>query len=124
MNTTIKMLPGECWYGLATIHGTKFPLNETSEYSWHPTQDFTGNQESPILLSSLGRYLWSEFPYDVDVSQGLIRITNAADDLILSEGHGTLRGAFLPHPKIISRPMVKSLLRTSFSNPSTTPGPN
>ena len=99
MNMTIPMLPGECWYGLATIHGTKFPLNETSEYSWHPTQDFTGNQESPILLSSLGRYLWSEFPYDVDVSQGLIRITNAADDLILSAGHGTLRGAFLAASK-------------------------
>ena len=99
MNMTIPMLPGECWYGLATIHGTKFPLNETSEYSWHPTQDFTGNQESPILLSSLGRYLWSEFPYDVDVSQGLIRITNAADDLILSAGHGTLCGAFLAASK-------------------------
>lgn len=95
MNMTVTMLLGECWYGLATIHGTRLPLKETSEYSWHPTQDFTGNQESPILLSSKGRYLWSEFPYDVDVSRGEIRITNAADDLILSEGHGTLRGAFL-----------------------------
>lgn len=95
MNTTITMLNGEHWYGLATEHGTAFPLNETSEYSWHPTKNYTGNQESPILLSSLGRYLWSDSPYDVDVAQGVIRITNAADDFILSEGHGTLRGAFL-----------------------------
>ena len=95
MHTTIQMHPGERWYGLAAVHGTTFPLHEGSEYSWHPTKHYTGNQESPILLSSMGRYLWSDFPYDIDVKEGVIQITNAADDFILSEEHTTLREAFL-----------------------------
>ena len=99
MDMKIIMLDGEHWYGLAATHGTDFPLNAQSSYSWHPTADFTGNQESPVLLSSAGRYLWSESPYDVDVADGVISVTNAADDLVLSEGHGTLREAFLDDSK-------------------------
>ena len=95
MDMKITMLEGEHWYGLAAVHGTKFPLNARSSYSWHPTQNYTGNQESPILLSSRGRYLWSEKPYDADVADGVISVTNAAEDFVLSEGHGTLRAAFL-----------------------------
>ena len=72
MDMKITMLEGEHWYGLAAVHGTKFPLNARSSYSWHPTQNYTGNQESPILLSSRGRYLWSEKPYDADIADGVI----------------------------------------------------
>jgi len=94
MDMKITMLEGEYWYGMAAIHGTKFPLNAQSSYAWHPTANYTGNQESPILLSSKGRYLWSDKPYDVDVENGVITVTNAAEDFVLSEGHGTLRAAF------------------------------
>ena len=31
----------------------------------------------------------------MDVADGVISITNAAEDFVLSEGHGTLRDAFL-----------------------------
>ena len=95
MEQKITMLPGEFWYGLATAQGTSFPLSQESTYSYHPTQTCTVNQESPILLSSKGRYLWSEKPYDVDVAEGVISVTNAADDLALYDGFGTLRGAYL-----------------------------
>ena len=35
MDMKITMLEGEHWYGLAAVHGTKFPLNARSSYSWH-----------------------------------------------------------------------------------------
>ena len=95
MEQKITMLPNEFWYGLATAQGTSFPLCAASTYSYNPTQSCTPNQESPILLSSKGRYLWSKQPYDVDVKDGIISITNAADDLTLCDGFHTLRGAYL-----------------------------
>ena len=94
MNCTIPILCGERWWGLAAAHGTRFPLHEASEYSYHPTAAFTGNQEAPLLVSSMGRYLWSDRPYDVDVKDGVITVSNAAEDFALYEGYQTLRGAF------------------------------
>ena len=94
MNRMIPFLKGVHWWGLAAAHGTRFPLTETSEYSYHPTTQFTGNQESPLMVSSMGRYLWSDQPYDVEVHGGVIAVTNAKDDFALYEGYETLRGAF------------------------------
>lgn len=95
----IKMLSGEYWYGLAAAHGTSFPLCEKSNYSYYPTAAYTGNQENPLLLSSKGRYLWSDKPYDVDVVDGMIRITNHGDDFAVYDGFETLRGAYLAASK-------------------------
>ncbi|MBQ3816368.1 MAG: glycoside hydrolase [Clostridia bacterium] len=97
MEKTIPMLEGEFWYGLCAAHGTRMPLGPQSVYSHRATDPAadTGNQESPLLLSSKGRYLWSDFPYDTEISGGVIRITNAADDLVLASGFETLRGAYL-----------------------------
>ena len=47
------------------------------------------------MVSSHGRYLWSDQPYDVEVRGGVIAVTNAKDDFALYEGYETLRGAFL-----------------------------
>lgn len=94
MEMKIKILPGEYWYGLVAAEGTSFPLGAESTFSWHATTQYSGNQENPLLVSSCGRYLWSEEPYDLDVAQGVISVTRAADDLTLNEGFTTLRGAF------------------------------
>ena len=69
---TYKIQPNEYWYGLCVNEGTKFPLSETSTFSWHAADRFSGNQEAPLLLSSKGRFFWSERPYNVDVADGVI----------------------------------------------------
>lgn len=99
MNMTIKMLDNECWYGLVTAHGTKMPFDKSSVYKHHATTQFTGNGEAPIMVSSCGRYLWSDSPYDVDITDGVIGISNAADDFELCEGFGSMREAFLAAAK-------------------------
>ena len=96
---TIKMLDNECWYGLVTAHGTKMPFDQSSVYKHHATTQFTGNGEAPIMVSSCGRYLWSDSPYDVDITDGVISISNAADDFELCEGFGSMREAFLAAAK-------------------------
>ena len=80
------MLPDEYWYGLCVDKGGDFPLSADSAFHWHATTQYSGNQESPFLVSNLGRYLWSETPYDVDAENGVLSITNGADDLALHEG--------------------------------------
>ncbi len=99
MEQTIKIISGEYWYGLAVDKGTNMPLGETSVFSWHPTEKATTNQESPLLLSNKGRFLWSEKPYDVDIAEGEIRVTNVAADFALYEGFTDLKGAFLAAAK-------------------------
>ncbi len=94
-----EILNGEYWYGLSVGHGTKLPIGVDSEFSWHPTVKCSRNQEAPLLVSSKGRFIWSEKPYDVDVSGGEIVISNAADDIALYEGFGDLRGAYLEAAK-------------------------
>ena len=95
MELQVHILPDEYWYGLCVDKGGDFPLSASSTFHWHATTQFSGNQEAPFLVSSMGRYLWSESPYDVDAENGTLTITNAADDLTLHEGYQTLRGAYL-----------------------------
>lgn len=95
MSLTIPFLENEYWYGIAVNHGTRFPLSASSDFTWNATTQYTGNQEAPLILSSKGRYIWSEKPYDITVKCGVITLTNGADDLRLWDGYGTLKGAFL-----------------------------
>lgn len=95
MEKRIPILAGEYWYGLSVNLGTDFPFSTASEFSFTPTQDWSDNQEAPLLVSSGGRFMWSEKPYDITVKDGCILVTNAAEDFALYEGYGTLRGAFL-----------------------------
>ncbi len=92
--TKIQIQPNEYWYGLCVNEGTKFPLSDTSVFSWPATTRFSGNQEAPLLVSNKGRFLWSERPYDVDVADGVITVSNESGDFALYEGYSTLKGAF------------------------------
>ncbi len=94
MERIIKLLDGEYWYGLCVDRGTDMPIGKTSVFSWHATKNSTTNQEAPLMLSSKGRFVWSEKPYDVDAADGELRISNAAEDFALYEGHTDLKGAF------------------------------
>lgn len=89
------MLEKEYWYGLCVNQGTKFPLNKDSVYSGSFSINQTANQMAPLLLSSKGRYIWSEAGFDIQVENGVITIDNAADDIQLYSGFSNLRGAYL-----------------------------
>ncbi len=58
---TITCLPSEYWWGLATNHGHNMPFADG--VSIELRGDCQGNQASPVLLSSAGRWLWSPEPF-------------------------------------------------------------
>ena len=87
-------LEQEAWYGLGSVYGTKLPLTAASTFDVDFVTTFTGNQEAPFLVSSCGRYVWSESPFRLTVKDGMLRF-EGQDDLELHEGFETLRGAYL-----------------------------
>lgn len=90
MITRISMLPGEHWWGGTTMHAY-CPLTAQSDYH----QDFrknAPNQTMPLFVSDYGRYIWSEEPFRVDVSEGVF--TLEGEDILLDESGTTLRDAY------------------------------
>jgi len=94
VNLTLKINENEYWYGLGSVYGVKMPLSRSSEFKVDMRTKFTGNQEAPFMVSSDGRYVWSEFPFSVDVSGGEMKL-EGSDDLKVYDGFGDLRSAYL-----------------------------
>ena len=94
MQHVIPFLPGECWWGGTVIHGDQMPFTEKTELRWD-MRSLNGivNQTMPLLLSSKGRYLWSEEPFAYAFHQGVIEIEGA--DVELKQAGSTLREAYL-----------------------------
>jgi len=90
----LKLLEGEYWFGGVVRHGLQMPFGPDSQYHWELMGNLDGNQGSPLLLSTKGRYVWSEAPYTLDFDRGTLTITDARDEVITAEGLGNLRGAY------------------------------
>lgn len=96
MQYIYSFLPGECWWGGTVIHGDKMPFTEETDFDW----DLRGmkpegicNQTMPLLLSSKGRYIWSEDPFAFAFHQGTI--TLEGENVQLTVAGSTLKDAYL-----------------------------
>jgi len=94
MQYSFPMLPGEYWWG-GTTANSNCPLHQDSEY-YENFIDFStsaSNQAMPFFVSSHGRYIWSDHPFQVDVSKG--EFTLEGQDIQLIQAGNTLREAYL-----------------------------
>ena len=92
------------------------PLTAASTFDVDFVTTFTGNQEAPFLVSSCGRYVWSESPFRLTVKDGMLRF-EGQDDLELHEGFETLRGAYLDACARFFRPNGKLPAENFFKKP-------
>lgn len=90
---TIQIKKGEYWYGGAVTEGQQMPLKEG--YSFNLYANTGGNQAAPLLLSSSGRYVWSDEPFRFEVHGDVLEITNATAPIDVDATGHTLREAFL-----------------------------
>lgn len=67
--TRVEPLDGEKWWGAATTLGDIMPF-PTDTKSFDLLKNDFGNQASPLLLSSKGRYVWSEEPFSFKFEKG------------------------------------------------------
>ena len=71
----LKILPGEYWWGGLSSRGYETPYDASSKVSYDLWGDNKGNQAQPLLLSSKGRYVWSEQPIKYEFANGRITVT-------------------------------------------------
>ncbi|MEK5239015.1 glycoside hydrolase family 31 protein [Paenibacillus sp. FSL L8-0470] len=88
----IKLLPGEYWWGGRTADGRSMPYGLTL-FKADLDENHHGNQACPLLISSKGRYLWSEEPFEFQFEPDYLTVAGKGD-LITGEGYDSLRGAF------------------------------
>jgi alpha-glucosidase (family GH31 glycosyl hydrolase) len=89
----LEVSPGEYWWGGDTSDGYRMPFADAYRADLRRPGD---NQVMPVLVSSHGRYVWSESPFAIEFSDSVLTI-RAHDGAAIEVGHGdaTLRGGYL-----------------------------
>ncbi|MEO7800698.1 MAG: glycoside hydrolase family 31 protein [Ginsengibacter sp.] len=87
-----KILAGEKWYGGVVDEGTQSPYKPGYTYDLNGYNN--GNQSAPLLLSSMGRYIWSNQPFKFAISKDEITISNYFDSVNIVSNGKTLSEAF------------------------------
>ena len=84
----LEILPGEYWWGGLSSVGHETPYDSDSVASHDLFGNNKGNQAQPLLLSSKGRYVWSERPIHYRFNHGVIEV-DTRDGEILSGQEGS-----------------------------------
>ena len=96
----LDLAPGEAWWGGAVADGQSMPFGAAAHRrnlatsAGFLTNDRDGaNQSAPLLLSSRGRYVWSEDAFTFEFVDGTLRFVG--EGLVVGSGsEPTLAGAF------------------------------
>ena len=91
-DTCIKILKNENWWGSSVIFGTEMPFGQ-KEFSFN-LSDHTGNQNSPILISNKGRWVWSEKPFAYSFNHDSLCITNIVGNIQMGAAGNDLKSAY------------------------------
>lgn len=92
----LPLKPGEKWWGGQVVDGAAMPFDARTQLhrSLHAAARTGGNQAQPLLISSAGRYVWNENPFDFEFSQGVLKLSNATSAWQTGTGGTTLSEAF------------------------------
>ena len=124
---TIALLPGEYWWGGAVQDGPFMPYGD-APYHFDLRPKLAGNQAAPLLLSSKGRYVWSERAFAFRFQQRTLVIENALAKIEHGEGFKDLRGAYraasrrffppsgkIPDPLCFTAPQYNSWIEMQYA---------
>src|ERR1035437_7401971 len=91
-----KIMPielGEKWYGAAVNEGDKMPFSEG--YSINLNGDTKTNQAAPLILSTKGRYIWSNSPFAFLIKNNEIVLSDYTDSILLEKCGSNLKNAYM-----------------------------
>lgn len=86
---TLQILEGEQWYGATVDDGYKAPFK--TEYSLNLYGNCKGNQAVPLLLSSKGRFIWSDQPFSFSFEKQLLIVKGSVE---IGDGGKSLASAY------------------------------
>ncbi len=90
----VKILENEYWWGGSVNRGHEMPIHGNSKCSFDLLGDGETDQFAPLMVSSKGRYVWSEEAFTVDACDGVMEL-KGTDEIVLHDGFENLRGAYL-----------------------------
>jgi alpha-glucosidase (family GH31 glycosyl hydrolase) len=90
--TTIKIRSGERWFGGAVNEGHLMPFKDG--YSLDMYGDTRGNQAVPLLVSTSGRFIWSEEPFKFAIDKDQLVVSNIHSTVTIDSAGKNLREAF------------------------------
>jgi len=131
----IKSLPNEKWYGAYTAKAfCNTPLKDLTFQPYLPTEkrkdltiDNRGNQVVPLLISNMGRYVWSNDPFAFEFKDGDLIIYSDVEKVQALIAGKTLRDAYVgaknihfpasgktPHPLLFQRPQYNTWIELNY----------
>ncbi len=90
--TSITIKDREKWFGGASNEAHLAPFKDG--YSYDMYADTKGNQAAPLLVSTKGRFIWSEEPFKFTVANNKLIISNAKGAVTIDSAGKNLREAF------------------------------
>jgi alpha-glucosidase len=96
--TEIIIQPNEKWWGAFVGLGQEMPFKNL-ELQDLAVQNYN-NQNAPLLISSNGRYVWSDAPFKFSIQGDKISIVSKFEELKIIQPGKTLRDAFLNASKL------------------------
>ena len=91
---TVRMLPGEHWWGAATWWGERMPFDAQTDAVIDIRTDGYANQYQSFLVSDRGRYVWCDAQTTVTIRDGALTLVSDGAPIALVEAGATLREAF------------------------------
>ena len=123
---TVKMNPGESWWGAANFFGTKMPFTEKTALTIDLRRDNYHNQCASLLLSDQGRVVWADAQARFDLKDGVISV-EAASDVVVEKGGASLPEAYrhamrrwfpasgkMPDPLFFSAPQINTWIELTY----------
>ena len=123
----ITILDDEKWWGGAVIDGRNMPL-QTDSFKYNQDANCKDNQAAPLLISNKGRYIWSEKPLNIEITNGVISVDDRNGEVITGGNGTTLKDAFLqagrqffapsgkvPDPLLFTSPQYNTLIELQYN---------
>jgi alpha-glucosidase (family GH31 glycosyl hydrolase) len=90
--TSVTIKDNEKWFGGAVNEAHQMPFKDG--YTYDMFGDTKGNQAAPLLVSTKGRFIWSEEPFKFSIQGNKLIVDNAKGTLVIDSAGKTLRDAF------------------------------
>ncbi len=123
----LSMLPEEFWWAGITSQGHEMPYNQASAASFDMFGNNAGNQAQPLLISTKGRYIWSEEPIKYEFNKGKISVTVKTGTIVSGTAGVNLRTAFdyasktffpsnglIPDPMLFTKPQYNTWIELMY----------
>ena len=116
----------EYWWGGCVTDGEFMPFGQ-KDFSRDLYAGTRGNQAQPLLLSSQGRYVWSEEPFAFVIQDGKLIVESRDGNILIGQQGDSLREAFqfiskkyfpstgtIPEPLLFTQPQYNTWIELMY----------